>query len=73
MCSSDLEPASGYLFWSAYDGGQAAKLYALDCHRSEADVKPTVYYLGSFPEWEWPFVLINGESGKDGYSFEAGR
>ncbi|MCI9447349.1 MAG: S8 family serine peptidase [Lachnospiraceae bacterium] len=67
------EPASGYLFWSAYDGGQAAKLYALDCHRSEADVKPTVYYLGSFPEWEWPFVLINGESGKDGYSFEAGR
>lgn len=64
------EPDSGYIFWSVYDGGDAAKLYALSCRK---DGLIDTYFLGSFPAGEWPVVGLLGISGKDGYSYRVER
>ena len=52
--------ASGYIFWSAYDGGDTAKLYALEV---EADGEGNSTYigtslLGNFPDNAWPAMLL---------------
>ncbi len=67
------DPVSGYMFWSAYDGGNVLKLYALSCKEPGADTPVCAYYLGDFPEGVQPFVGMYGTSGIDGYSFMAER
>ncbi len=54
------DQASGYIFWSAYDGGDTAKLYALEV---EADGEGNSTYigtslLGNFPDNAWPAMLL---------------
>lgn len=54
------DQASGYIFWSVYDGGEAAKLYALEVETDGAENSTYVRtnLLGNFPENTWPAMLL---------------
>ena len=62
------DQASGYIFWSVYDGGDAAKLYALEVENDGAGNSTYIRtnLLGAFPENTWPAMLLGTvPSGKD--------
>lgn len=59
------DQASGYIFWSVYDGGDAAKLYALEMESDGAGNSTYVRMnlLGTFPENTWPAMLLGTAPG----------
>ena len=63
------DQASGYIFWSVYDGGDAAKLYALEVESDGAGNSTYIRtnLLGTFPENAWPAMLLGtaSNSGKN--------